>query len=126
MTAEQIKQKIQQLDELNAQLDLVGINKQDAINQVLTPAIKAELAAIDAEFGEQVEAINETLAIIEAEIKAGVIALGSTVKEGRFMAMYNKGRVTWDTKKMEGFALAHPEIAALRKEGEPFVTIKKA
>lgn len=120
-----IESKLQQIDELNAQLDLVNIHKQDAINRVLTPEIKAELAAIDAEFGEQVEAINETLAIIEAEVKAGVVALGSTVKSGRFMAMYNRGRVTWDTKKMEGFAIAHPELAALRKEGEPFVTIKR-
>lgn len=120
-----IESKLQQIDELNAQLDLVNIHKQDAINRVLTPEIKAELAAIDAEFGEQVKAINETLAIIEAEVKAGVVALGSTVKSGRYMAMYNKGRVTWDTKKMEGFAIAHPELAALRKEGEPFVTIKR-
>jgi hypothetical protein len=120
-----IELKLQQIDELNAQLDLVNIHKQDAINRVLAPEIKAELAAIDAEFCEQVKAINETLAIIEAEVKAGVVALGSMVKSGRYMAMYNKGRVTWDTKKMEGFAIAHPELAALRKEGEPFVTIKR-
>lgn len=122
---EQIKQKLCQIDELNAQLDLINIYKQDAINKVLTPEIKAELAAIDIEFGQQIEAITSTIAIIEADVKAGIVALGQTVKEGRFMAMYNKGRVTWDTKKMEGFALAHPEIAALRKEGEPFATIKK-
>lgn len=125
MNENSIKDKIRQLDELNAQLDLANIHKQDAINKVLTPEIKAELAAIDIEFGQQIEAITSTMAIVEADVKAGVVTLGQTVKEGRFMAMYNKGRVTWDTKKMEGFALAHPELAALRKEGEPFVTIKK-
>jgi hypothetical protein len=40
------------------------------------------------------------------------------------MAMYTKPRVTWDSKGIEGFSVAHPEINVFRKVGEPSVSIK--
>ncbi len=41
------------------------------------------------------------------------------------MAVWSKGRETWDTKSLDGYALAHPEIASLRKVGDPSVSIRK-
>jgi hypothetical protein len=36
-----------------------------------------------------------------------------------------KGRVSWDTKALDGYAVAHPEIEKLRIEGAPTVRIAK-
>lgn len=120
-----IKQKLIQLGELCALADLLNIQKKEAINKVLPPEIRAELAAIEIEFGDQIEAITQTLAVLETEIKLGVIALGETVKEGGYQAVFTKGKTSWDSKKLEGYALAHPEIAAAKKVGDPSVSLKR-
>ena len=121
-----IKQRLQQLEELYAQQDLVSIQKQEAIDRILTPELKAELAAIDLEFGQQADAIMKTINVIESEVKLAVVTHGTTVKGQRFMAVYNKGRVSWDTKGLDGYAVAHPEIEIFRKQGEPSVSIRKS
>ena len=33
------------------------------------------------------------------------------------MTVYTKGRTSWDSKRLDGYALAHPEIAACRTVG---------
>ncbi len=42
------------------------------------------------------------------------------------MAIWNKGRASWDGKKLEGYAMDHPEILQAQKVGEPTVTFRKA
>jgi len=57
-----------------------------------------------------------------AELKAQITELTlveqSTLRGQYYMAVYSKPRVTWDTKGLDGFAVAYPEILAFRKEGE--------
>jgi hypothetical protein len=124
--SDKIKQRLQQLEELYAQQELINIHKQAAIDKILPPELKAELAAIDLEFGQQTEAVKDTINTIESEVKLAVVAHGTTVKGQRFMAVYNKARVSWDTKGLDGYAAAHPEIERFRKEGEPSVSIRKS
>lgn len=85
---------------------------------------KAEIAA---EFSGNIEAAQENIAKLTAEIKRDVVAEGKTVKGDYFMAVYVKGRDGgWDTAKLQGYALAHPEILTAKKpNGAPSVTIRK-
>ena len=39
-------------------------------------------------------------------------------------AVYSKPRTSWDTKGIAGFAVAHPEILAFQKIGNPSVRIQ--
>ncbi len=41
------------------------------------------------------------------------------------MAIYSKGRMSWDGKRLDGYATAHPEILAFRSEGQPSVSIRE-
>lgn len=69
--------------------------------------------------------ISEKEAELTSQIREVVIKAGGSVK-GRFLqAVYNKGRTTWDTKALEGYAVAHPEIEKLKKIGEPSVSIRE-
>ena len=122
--AEYTAGKLAQLKELDAHLEVIRLDKQAAIDSVLTPEIKAQLAAIDAEFNPIAEAITETVATIEADIKAAVLAIGESVK-GDYTAVYAKGRVSWDTKALDGYAAAHPEIEKFRTVGQPSVSIRR-
>ena len=119
------QQKLDQLAELQAQQDYLALKKQELIDAVLTAEIKAKLSEIEAEFAPGAEAVAANIAAMTTEVKADVIAAGSTVKGAHLQAVFSKGRVSWDTKALDGYAAAHPEITPFRKEGEPSVSIRK-
>lgn len=120
-----IKDKLDELSDLRSALDTIALEKQATIDSVLTLEIKNKLAEIDAEFAGKSEVASGKAEALEAEIKELVKAGAETVKGNWLMAVWNKGRVTWDTKSLEGYAVAHPELLNLRKEGEPTVTIRR-
>ena len=70
------------------------------------------------------DGLDQHIADVENEIRIAVTKLGQTVKGSALMAVWNKGRVKWDTKGLDGYAIAHPEIEAFRSEGEPSVSIR--
>lgn len=118
MTATQLLEK---LTGLYARRDLLAMYKKAAI-----PAeVQKVLDDIDAEFGPSQDAISQEIALIEAEVKAAVLESGETSKGGSLQAVYAKGRVSWDTKALDGYAKANPAIAEYRKQGEPSVSIRK-
>ena len=120
-----IIQKLDQLAEFMSQRDLVGIHKQEAIDAILTPEIKAQLADIEAEFRAQSVAVDENIDALTGEIKAEVAKTGATAKGAHIQAVFMKGRVSWDTKALDAVVALHPELAQFRKEGEPSVSIRK-
>lgn len=122
----EIKQKLDQLAEFQAQRDAVMLEKQALLDEIYTAEIKARMAKIEAEFVGKTEAVNEKIAALEAEIKQAVISHGASVKGYVLHAVFAKGRVSWDTKSLDGYATAHPELLAFRKEGEPSVSIRVA
>ena len=120
-----IEQKLERLTELYAQRDLLMLDKKRAEDDVIPAEIKKHLEDIDAEYAPQESAIAEKVAALEAELKAEVIAGGVTVKGGALQAVFSKGRTTWDTKALDGYLKAHPELEEYRKIGEPSVSIRK-
>lgn len=82
----------------------------------------ADLSAIrDAMVSEDARQLEE----VEEEIKASVLSIGVTVTGKEYKAVYSDGRVTWDTKGLDGYAVAHPEISAFKREGKKYVYIRK-
>ena len=88
-------------------------------------AIAQRKAEIEAEFAGKADAVDENIRKLTDEIKNAVKELGTSVKADHFQAVYVKGRVTWDTSKMDGYAVGHPEVLFMRKEGEPSVTLRR-
>ena len=125
MENKMIEQKLDELAELYAQRDLSEMEKKRLIDEVMTAEIKAKIAEIEAEFLGRGESVSEKIAELEAEVKEAVKTAGASVK-GQFLhAVFTKGRVTWDSKALDGYAKAHPELAEYRKEGEPSVSLRK-
>jgi hypothetical protein len=58
-------------------------------------------------------------------VKEQVLTKGSTAKGKYLMAVWSKGRVSWDSKTLDGLALILPQITTARKEGEPSVSFRK-
>jgi hypothetical protein len=122
-----IVEKLDRLAELQAAPDAIRLQKQALIDTILTDEIKAKLAEIDAEFSDPLRAAELQAAELADEIKAEIIAGGQTVKGNHLMAVYVKGREGgWDSAKLKGFAMAHPEIMAAKKpDGEPTVSFRR-
>ena len=124
MTESDIQQKLDILADLRAASDAIALQKQALIETVLTPEIKEKLADIDAEFAEKSAAVTEKAATLEAEVRQAVLEHGASVKGTFLQAVWMKGKTTWDTKSLDGYALAHPELNVLRKTGDPSVSLR--
>ena len=94
-------------------------------NKMEELALKRDcLAMKQAQFEtENAEAMRE-IALLEAEIKQEVLTRGVTVKSKHMIAMWNKGRISWNSRLLEGYAIAHPDILKMRKEGAPSVSFR--
>ena len=55
------------------------------------------------------------------EIQKEILLRQAGEKSEKLIVTYNKGAIRWDTKGLEDYGLAHPEIMALRKRGAPVV-----
>jgi len=121
-----VTDKLNKLSDMQAAMDFIRLHYQELRDLILTPEIRAALAEIDAEERTASEAASAGIATLTDEIKAEVVASGATVKGSFLQAVWSKGRVSWDTKSLDGYAAAHPEIAQFRKEGAPSVSIRAA
>ena len=119
------EEKLDLLAELQAQRTLIDLDKQKAVDSVLTESVKAKLAEIEAEYSTMYDGVDAKIAALTDLIKSDVITGGASVKGKYLHAVFTKGRVSWDTKKLDGLMIAIPELAECRKEGEPSVSIRK-
>jgi hypothetical protein len=120
-----LNKMLDQLSELYAQRDLSILDKQRLIDAILTDEIKGKIAEVEMEFSGKSESVSEKIAELETQIKQAVVANGASVKGQFIHAVYAKGRVTWDSKQLDGLMIVIPELAQARKEGEPSVSLRK-
>ena len=119
-----IVDKLNELYEIKCAVQVAEIEKQKLIDSVLTPEIRQKVADIEAEFSGKNKVVNEKISALESEVKEDVKKNGETVKGNFLMAVFTKGRVSWDTKALDGYVAAHPEVEQFRKVGEPSVSIR--
>jgi hypothetical protein len=119
------KEKLDKLAEMYAEQDIIRLDKQKLIDSILTDEIKVKIAEIEAEFKPKTEGLQQNIGALESEVKTEVVTLGESVKGNVLHAVYAKGRITWDTKGLEGVLVNQPELAKFRKEGDPSVSIRR-
>ena len=119
-----ITNMLNELSEIYAAQVATTLAKQELIDQVITPKIKAAIAEIESEFAANIEVATRRAGELEATIKAAVIGEGKTVKGDYLQAVFAKGRTSWDTKALEGYSAAHPEIERFKTTGQPSISIR--
>ena len=117
--------KLDQLAEFRSQRDNLGLQQDEAMKAAYSPELIKTLACIEEEFFGRLEIVNNKIDDLQAEIKADVLGLGSTVHATYLQAVWNKGRVSWNTKSLDGYLVAHPELEQFRKQGKPSVSIRE-
>ena len=119
------REKLEKLFDYQCKLDVLEIDRQAARDAILTDELKAKLKDIDDEFADKSAGAQANIAELTDAIKVDVLTGAKSVKTEHLQAVFVKGRVSWDTKGVEGYALAHPELMTYRKEGEPSVSIRR-
>ena len=120
-----INNDLDKLANIEAQLDVLRLQRQELIDTVLTDEIKQQIEDINTEFDTQSLAAEQNAQQLRERIKEDVLEHGGTVKGEFLQAVWNKARVSWDSHALKGYAAVHPEINQLRKIGNPSVTIRK-
>ena len=120
-----IIQLLNQISDIEAQLYLLQIQKQDEIDKIITPEIKADLDALDAEFSQKEEAAQENINILKNRAKELVLAHGKTVKGDFLQAVWSKGRTSWDKDLLNALARKNPMIKDAKKVGKPSVSFRR-
>ena len=118
------QQKLDRIAELQLELGKRDAEKQALIDSILTKEIKDKIADIEAEYNNGSVFATEIESLTN-QVKQDVLSLGQTVKGSLLMAVWSKGRVSWDTKSLDGYIIDHPELEKFRKEGDPSVSIRK-
>lgn len=121
-----IYSKIERYSDLGFGIEVANAEKSTLIDSILTPEIKEKLREIDEEFAEKIENLSQEKAQLESEIKQEVLSAGRSIKGTYHTFSYTKGRVSWDTKSLDGYAAAHPEIERFRIVGNPSVSVRKS
>lgn len=120
-----IVKALDELAEFQAQVDVLALDKRALLEAAMPAEVKQRMAEIEDEFSDKSAAAQENIARLEAEIKEAVKTEGKSVKATLLHAVFAKGRVTWETKGLDGLLVAVPQLAQFRKEGEPSVSIRK-
>ena len=123
MTTEEM---LEQYADLLERQEMLQQQMQELIDKVPDPKeITDQWDAIKAEYQPMIEIVVINADAIKQQIQEDVLANKATVHGNKYMAVYVSGKKSWDGKKLEGYAMDHPEILQAQKIGEPTVTFRK-
>jgi len=121
---EDIITQLDELAKLKDELYALLANYEGEREEILSP-VKPLLDEVEARIVEATTEVRAAIADKELEIKTLVITAGQTIKGSCMQAVYNAGRVAWDARALDGYAVGHPELFAFRKEGQPSVSFRE-
>ena len=124
MSVTDIQESLDLLGNLKKLRETFLNDKQAAIDSVYTPEIKGRIVEIEDTFNKKTKELNDNIVILESSIREAVLIHGTSVKTGFYIATYQKGRVSWDTKYLDDYAASHPELLKFRKVGKPVVALR--
>lgn len=128
MTRDDIFEMIHQLEEAEAQKQLLTSDKRRIIASAVPPDVVKTLESIDAEFDMRARSLDANIADLKDQIKQAVLQTCETMHGQHIAAVWYKGRAHYDTRALDRFLDKHTDIRAqirqFRREGEPSVAIR--
>lgn len=104
---------------------LDALSELRTIRDTSVQDIDAQITQLQTQRATRTADQDAAIADLENRIRKSTIARGETVHGTDLLAVYVSGRVTWDTKALDGYAVAHPEVSQFRITGEPTVQIRR-
>lgn len=115
----------------------IDFNQEEMISDALTKLwnletertrmvadLQAQIDRLQKQMRSKTSDIDVDINVLEAQIKDMALKHGRSVTcVTGYRAQYNKGRVSWDTKRLDGLSLLIPQINECKSNGEPYVVI---
>ena len=118
-----ITARLEELSEMQAAVEVTRLDLEAKRAEILK-SVQAELDALEDEYAPLLATAEARIEALKEEIKSEVLEHGASVRGGHLQAVYSRGRVTWDTHRLEDYAEAHPEVNEFRREGSPSVGLR--
>jgi hypothetical protein len=118
----EITQVLQQMKGVNAALEITRLD-YEAKQRAIMATVQSDLDALRDEYTPMLDSAKDMLSGLEADAKRHVVTTGETAKIDGLAVTFVKGRTSWDTKALDGYSAAHPEIERFKREGEPSARI---
>ena len=99
-------------------------NEYTAARSAVLAKVKAELAAVDEAFASRLAEATDHAKTAEQAARDVVLRTGRSAHIAGIRATYTAPRVSWDTAKLDAYAVQHPEIKEFRKVGKPIVSLR--
>lgn len=106
-----------------ADMDYATRTILSALHEAQSPW-RIRLNEIEARRLEAIARLQPIIEQVEKTIETGALKNAHTVKGSFLQAVYYAGRVTWDSKGLDGFAVTYPKIKRFRKVGRPYIVIR--
>ena len=124
MDIKEIEALLDKLAEYKSAQDAAKLELHSAKARLIPEEIRIKLAEMDLEFQDKFETAEVNIKDLEKQIKDAVLFDGRSVKGKFYHAVFVKGRVSWDSKKLEGLMMIVPNLKDAMREGEPSVSIR--
>lgn len=120
-----VEQMLDRLYVLRADAIDLQLEKERSQSAIIPQEIKDKLNILEEEYALKFVENQRERDQLEMTIREAVAVRQENYKGASGMsALFMPGRVSWDTRGLEGYAKANKAVLAFRKVGEPFVTIK--
>lgn len=125
MKVEEIQKLLDQLSESYDALDILRKSELDSVNKVMPPEVRQEIDAVHAEYAPKVSTAMNRIHGLEGLILGEVIKHEATISGRRHKAIFQRGKITWDTKKLNELSQRFYQILGAKKQGKSSARITR-
>lgn len=105
--------------------DALVAERDGLVASCIPVEVTEKIARVKETYSQALADRSAAIEQLESLVKEKAITGGVTVKGKSLMAVFLPGRVSWDTKMLQGLALAFPKIMDASKVGDPSASIQK-
>lgn len=92
----------------------------------LESSILPALTVVEEQYEDRLNGMDIAVNAAETNVRIAVLVVAKSVKGTHLHAVYTQGRTSWDSRGLDGYAVAYPEVLKFRSIGEPSVSIRAA
>ena len=120
------KKIVKDLNSLQSMVDVCA-SYQAELGELIQQSLRScpDLHERFTEINEALDEMTKRRCALVDTITVDVVTKGKTVKGVDLQAVFSKGRITWDTDGLNGYAVKHGAIVKFRKIGKASVSIRE-
>lgn len=118
MDEKDLQQRMDELADIEIQRDMIVAEKETLKQNRIPVNLQIELQEIEEEFAPRLESVELNIKSRKDQLQFMLKEYAKSVKSQYYTWSFEPV-IEWDVKALDGYALNHPEILWMRKEGKP-------